>query len=98
MNPGPIDSCGEYPTGQTIYRTFSWGAREGNTVDIYYAYTETDVQATSGFTLLGSGLPTNGSVQIARSCPNGQGTYPLVTVKVVANNANGSSTAYYWGI
>ena len=98
MNPGPFTGCGEYPTGQQAYLTFTWTAREGNTVDVYYAYTETDVQATSGFVLLGSGMATSGSVQIARTCPNGEGPMPLVTVKLVANNAYGSAAAYWWGI
>ena len=37
MEPGPGENCGEFPSGQTIYRSFSWSAREGNTVDVYYA-------------------------------------------------------------
>ena len=98
MNPGAAQDCGETPHGQTVYRTFDWTARDGNTVDIYYAYTETDVQATSGFVLLSSGLPTSGSVQIPRSCPNGEGILLRITVKAVANNASGSATAYYWGL
>ena len=98
MNPGPLAGCGEYPSGQTIYRNFSWGAREGNTVDIYVAYTETSVQATGGFFSMGSGLAANGSVDIPRTCPNGEGLMPMVTVKVVASNSQGSATAYYWGI
>ena len=55
MNLGPTTDCGEYPSGQTIYLTFMWGARDGNSVDIYYALTDTEVQASSGFMLLGSG-------------------------------------------
>ena len=98
MNPGPWVSCGENPTGQTTYLTFSWGARDGNTVDLYYAYTDGDYQATSGFILYGSGLATNGTAQIPRPCPNGPGASPAITVKVVANNPAGSATAYYWGI
>ena len=98
MNLGPTTDCGEYPSGQTIYLTFIWGAREGNTVDIYYALTATEVQASSGFILLGSGLATNGSVQIPRTCPNGEGGLLRLTIKAVANNANGSATAYYWGL
>ena len=98
MNPGPPSSCGEYPSGQTIYRSFSWTAREGNTVDVYYAYTDADVQATSGFVLLGSGMPPTGTVQLSRVCPNGAGTIQLITVKVVANTTAGSATAFWWGL
>lgn len=98
MNPGPYIDCGENPTGQTNYLSFSWGARDGNTVDLYYAYTDGDYQATSGFVLFGSGLATNGTVQIPRPCPVGPGSVPAITVKLVANNPYGSATAYYWGI
>lgn len=98
MNPGPFVGCGEFPSGQTVYMSFSWQARANNTVDISYAYTETDVQASSGYTLLGSGLPTAGTVQIPRVCPNGAGTLPYLSVKVVANASGGSATAFYWGL
>ena len=98
MNPGPSTGCGENPSGQTIYLSFSWGARDGNTVDIYYALTDTGVQASSGFILAGSGLAATGSVQIPRTCPNGAGPLPYLTVKVVATNASGSAAAYYSGL
>jgi hypothetical protein len=98
MSPGAAENCGEFPSGQTVYVGFSWGARDGNLVDVYYAYTEGDVQATSGFVLHGAGLATTGSVQIPRTCPNGVGGLPRVTVKIVAHNAAGSATAYYWGL
>lgn len=98
MNPGVSTDCGPTPSGQTVYVSFDWTAREGNTVDIYYAYTEADVQATSGFVLLGSGLPTSGAIQLPRTCPNGEGPLPRITVKAVANNALGSAAAYWWGL
>ena len=98
MGPGPSTGCGEYPTGQMTYRKFTWGARDGNTVDIYYALTDIDAKATGGFMLLGSGLAATGSVQIPRRCPNGEGPLPYVTVKLVAKNSLGSATAYYWGL
>lgn len=98
MDLGPSTGCGADPTGQTDYLTFSWGAREGNTVDVYYALTDTDVQASSGYILLGSGLATTGSVQIPRMCTNGDAPLPYLTIKVVANNAYGSAAAYYWGL
>ncbi len=98
MDLGPSTGCGADPTGQTDYLTFSWGARDGNTVDVYYALTDTDVQASSGFILLGSSLATNGSVQIPRTCPNGTEPPPYLTIKVVANNAYGSAAAFYWGL
>lgn len=98
MNPAPFESCGEFPSGQTVHVGLSWGARDGNTVDIYYAYTDGDYQATSGFVLHSSGLPTTGSVQIPRTCPNGEGALPRVTIKLVANNSIGSGTSYYWGL
>ncbi|MFD4422023.1 hypothetical protein ACFWN7_11040 [Agromyces sp. NPDC058484] len=98
MWPGEYASCGEYPSGQVVTRDFAWEAREGNTVDIYYAYTDGDYQATGGFMLLVSGGGTSGSVSIPRTCPVGPGPISLITVKAVANNANGSAAAYYWGL
>jgi hypothetical protein len=98
MNPGPSTGCGEYPSGQTTYLTFTWGARDGNTVDVFYALTDTDVQASGGFILLGSDLPAAGSVKIPRTCPNGPGHRPYLTVKLVAKNSLGSATAFYWGL
>jgi hypothetical protein len=99
MAPGAYNGCGEYPSGQTVYLAFGWTARQSNTVDIYYALTDADVQASGGFTSLGTGLPETGSVQIPRTCPNGAGVLPYITVKVVANSpTGGSATAYYWGL
>jgi hypothetical protein len=98
MEPGSY-GCGEYPTGQTVYMSFAWTARKGNTVDIYYALTDTDIKASGGFTSLGSRLAASGSVQIPRVCPNGAGPIQYVTVKVVAKSpTGGSATAFYWGI
>lgn len=100
MTPGERGSCGEYPTGQVVTRDFGWQAREGNTVDIYYALTDGDYQATGDFWLLASGLGSSGSVSIPVTCPNAAGpaSYSYITVKAVAINENGSAAAYYWGL
>jgi len=99
MNPGPTEGCGPTPSGQTLYLSFSYVANPGNTVDISYAYTDTDSTATSGFSLLGSGLPSSGTVSIPRPCPaDATGVFPLITVLVTARTPNGSTTAYYSGI
>jgi hypothetical protein len=99
MSAGPTEGCGEFPSGQTQYLSFSYVANDGNSVDISYAYTDADVQATSGFVLLGSGLPSSGTVSIPRTCPtDATGVFPLITVRVVASTAQGSATAYYSGI
>lgn len=98
MYPGGRGSCGKDPTGQVVTVGFGWDARQGNTVDIYYAYTDGDYQATGGFTLLASGQGSSGSVSIPVTCPVGTGPISYVTVKAVASNANGSAAAYYWGL
>lgn len=98
MEPGGRGSCGENPTGQVVTLGFSWQAREGNTVEISYAYTDGDYQATGGFMLLASGLGSSGSVSIPVTCPVGPGPHTFVTVKAVASNAKGSAAAYYWGL
>lgn len=98
MYPGGRGSCGEQPTGQVITVGFGWEAREGNTVDIYYAYTDGDYLATGGFMLLASGQRSSGSVSIPVTCPVGPGPISLVTVKAVASNSAGSAAAYYWGL
>lgn len=98
MYPGERESCGEYPTGQVVTLPFGWDAREGNTVDIYYALTDGDYLATDGFMLLASGLGSSGSVSIPVTCPVGPGPISLITVKAVANNENGSAAAHYWGL
>ena len=98
MFPGERESCGENPTGQVVTLDFGWQAREGNTVDIYYALTDGDYQATGGFTLLASGGGSSGSVSIPVTCPVGPGPATYVTVKVVAIDANVSAAAYYWGL
>jgi hypothetical protein len=98
MNPGASPSCGEYPAGQVVVMPFSWQAREGNTVDILYAYTDGDYRATGGYTLLVSGGAAIGSVGIPIPCPDGPGPGLYLTIKAVAMNPNGSSTAYYWGL
>lgn len=98
MEPGGRGSCGENPTGQVVTVGFSWQAREGNTVEISYAYTDGDYQATGGFMLLASGLGSSGSVSIPVTCPVGPGPHTFVTVKAVASNTKGSAAAYYWGL
>lgn len=98
MSPGERASCGEYPTGQVVSFDFGWRAREGNTVDIYYALTDADYQATGGFTQLVSGGAASGSVSIPVTCPVGTGPTHYVTVKAVASNPHGSAAAYYWGL
>jgi hypothetical protein len=98
MYPGERGSCGENPTGQVVTLPFSWEAREGNTVDIYYALTDGDYLATDGFMLLASGLGSSGSVSIPVTCPVGPGPISLITVRAVANNENGSAAAHYWGL
>jgi hypothetical protein len=97
MEPGERGSCGENPTGQVVTRDFSWQAREGNTVEIYYALTDSHVQATGGFTFLASG-GSSGTVSIPVACPVGPGPTSYITVKVVASNPLGSAAAYYWGL
>jgi hypothetical protein len=98
MDAGATPNCGENPSGQTVYLSFSWTAREGNTVDIYYALTDGDYQATGGYSLFAGGKGVTGTVQIPRTCPVGPGPFPLMTVKVVANAPSGSATAYWSGI
>jgi hypothetical protein len=98
MFPGARGSCGEYPTGRVVTLDFGWEAREGNTVDIYYALTEGDYQATGGFMLLASGRGSSGSVSIPVTCPVGPGPTSYITVKAVATDANVSAAAYYWGL
>lgn len=98
MFPGERVSCGEYPTGQVVTLDFGWEAREGNTVDISYAFTDGDYRATGGYTLLASGRGSSGSVSIPVQCPVGPGPVPYVTVEAVAINANGSAASYYWGL
>jgi hypothetical protein len=98
MESGGRGSCGENPTGQVVSLGFSWQAREGNTVDISYAYTDGDYEATGGFILLPSGLGSSGSVSIPVTCPVGPGPAPYVTVKAVPSSASGSAAAYYWGL
>ena len=100
MTPGERRSCGEYPNGQVVTREFGWDAREGNTVDIYYAYTDGDYQATGDFWLLASGRGSSGSVSIPVTCPNAAapGSVSYITVKAVAINENGSAASYYWGL
>jgi hypothetical protein len=98
MFPGERGSCGEYPTGQVVTLEFGWEAREGNTVDIYYALTDGDYLATGGFMLLASGRGSSGSVSIPVTCPVGPGPTSLITVRAVAINENGSAASHYWGL
>ena len=98
MEPGHRESCCENPTGQVVTFGFSWQAREGNTVDISYAYTDGHYQATGGFILLATGRGSSGSVSIPVTCPVGAGPHTYVTVKAVASNPLGSAAAYYWGL
>lgn len=100
MFPGERESCGENPTGQVVTLEFGWQAREGNAVDISYALTDGDYQATGGFMLLVSGGGDTGSVSIPVTCPVGPGPtgYVYVTVKAVATEGNVSAAAYYWGL
>jgi hypothetical protein len=98
MDAGPANGCGEFPSGQTVYMSFGWTARQGNTVDVSYALTDTPARASSGFISLGSGLGVTGWVDVPRTCPNGAGSLPYITVKIVANSpTGGSATAYMWG-
>lgn len=98
MQPGERGSCGESPNGQVVTMSFRWQAREGNTVDIYYALTDGDYQATSGFSQIVSGGGESGSVDIPVTCPVGSGPYTYITVKAVASNPNGSAAAFFWGL
>ncbi|UOQ90318.1 hypothetical protein MUN74_05190 [Agromyces endophyticus] len=98
MEPGERGDCGENPTGQVVTMDMSWQAREGDTVDIYYALTESPDRATGGFTQLVSGGAESGSVTIPITCPVGSGPGLSLTVKAVARNPNGSADAYYWGL
>jgi hypothetical protein len=56
------------------------------------------IKATGGYTLLVSGGAAIGSVGIPIPCPDGPGPGLYLTIKAVAMNPNGSSTAYYWGL
>lgn len=98
MYPGEREWCGEDPIGQVVTLEFGWQARPGNTVDIYYALTDGDYQATDGFILIASGGGETGSVTIPVTCPVGLGPTSYIHVKVVANNANGSATSNWWGL
>jgi hypothetical protein len=98
MDVGSFNGCGEFPSGQTVYMSFGWTARQGNTVDVSYALTDTSARASGGFISLGSGLGVTGWVDVPRTCPNGAGPLPYITVKFVANSpTGGSATAYMWG-
>ncbi|WP_022891610.1 hypothetical protein [Agromyces subbeticus] len=97
MWPGERASCGENPSGQVVTLSFGWQAREGNTVDIYYALTDGDYLATGGFSHLTSG-GSSGTVSIPVTCPVGAGPMSYVSVKAVASNANGSAASHYWGL
>ena len=98
MTPGERGSCGEYPNGQVVTRDFGWRAFDGNTVDIFFALTDGDYQATGDFTLLVSDGGSSGSVSIPVVCPVGPGLYSYITVKAVASSRSGSAAAYYWGL
>ena len=79
-------------------RTLTLKGRDGNTVDVYYALTDTAELATDGFIPIGAGLTAAGTLRVPRPCPQGDGPLPFVTVKVVANGATASLSAYYWGL
>ncbi len=96
MTPGPRGICGD-PAGGTTSFDMKWVAREGNTVDILYAYTKGDYQATGGYTLLASGRGSTGTISIPVPCPPWPEPTVYVTVRAVASNSLGSSTAYIWG-
>ncbi|WP_344376854.1 hypothetical protein [Agromyces tropicus] len=98
MLPAPRGECGDDANGQVVPFEMSWEAREGNTVDILYAYTDANVQATGGFTLLASGRGAVGTVSVPMRCGFENGPRPYVTVKAVAYNSLGSAAAYYWGL
>ena len=87
-SPGERESCGENPTGQVVTLDFGWVAREGNTVEIFYALTDSSAQATGGFTFLASGGGSSGTVSIPVTCPVGSGLYSYITVKAVAITPN----------
>jgi hypothetical protein len=97
MYPGERGSCGENPTGQTVWLDFGWQAREGNTVEIFYALTDGDYQASGGYSLVASG-GSSGTASIPVTCPVGPGPWSYVSVRAVASNAYGSATAFYWGL
>ncbi|WP_394553800.1 hypothetical protein ACDF64_05085 [Agromyces sp. MMS24-JH15] len=100
LSPGPSPNCGEFPTGQVVELVMSWTAREGNTVDMSYALTDSPVQATSGFIPIVSGGGPSGSVAIPRTCPVGPGPLPYLTVRAVAS-IGGVTTTFpymYWGL
>ncbi|MEF3402415.1 hypothetical protein [Agromyces sp. CCNWLW203] len=97
MHPGERGSCGENPTGQTVWLDFGWQAREGNTVEIFYALTDGDYQASGGYSLIASG-GSSGTASIPVPCPVGPGPWSYVSVRAVASNAQGSAAAHYWGL
>ncbi|GAA1767009.1 hypothetical protein [Agromyces humatus] len=98
MEPGERGDCGANPTGQVVSMSFTWQARQGNTVDVHYALTDGDYKATSGFTQLVAGAGPSGSTRIPVTCPVGSEPTSLITVKVVASIPGESATAYYWGL
>lgn len=98
LEAAPASSCADDPLGRTSYLPVTWRAYDGNTVDVYYALTDTAELATDGFIPIGAGLTAAGTLRVPRPCPQGDGPLPFVTVKVVANGATASLSAYYWGL
>ncbi|QAY73743.1 hypothetical protein ET445_10690 [Agromyces protaetiae] len=92
----PLQDCGEYPAGQTIHFGIGWQAREGNAVEISYAFSDSPSPMTSGFTVLASGLPSTGTAWVPQVCPVGPGVMPNMTVKISASIPGQVWNAYYF--
>ncbi|WP_281886059.1 hypothetical protein [Agromyces rhizosphaerae] len=96
---GGIDGfnhCGPGDAGKTLYVEMMWEARPGNTVDIYYAVTNADVRATSGFVQLVSNGPERGTVMVPRPCSEDEAEATLLTIDAYATNEWGTSYALSW--
>ena len=91
-----LNHCGPGDGGTTRYLEMRWVARPGNTVDIYYAVTDADVRATSGFVQLVSNGPERGTVMVPRPCSEDEAVPTLLTIDAYATNEWGTSYAMSW--
>lgn len=85
--------CPDWSGGQVV-KTFTWTAVDATSVDLYVAMNDRDAQATDGYQLVASGLPTSGSTGVPITCSEATLHY---TVKVVAVNGGDSRAAHFWG-
>ncbi|WP_345061404.1 hypothetical protein [Leifsonia kafniensis] len=88
--------CPDMTSNHVVVKDFSWTAADASTVDLYVAMTDSEVQATSGYVVVASGLSPSGVAGVPISCgSSGLGTF--FTVKIVATNASGSAAAHWRG-